>query len=260
MGSLRSFLPWHGGPAARHLMVLVFASLLALPAHGERLTFAAIQSVPPYVIASSDNGLMLDMVRETLALTRYELGDVQYVTNLRAQRALSEGRVDMAMHIPRSEIGIYHSQPLLYYWNVAVTRQGDRHQIRSLKDLAGKRVLAFQNAGKLLGAEFRNAVSLSASYAEQPNQRSQVVALFRGGADVLIMDLHIFRYYRRMLEEEHELDFDRPIRVHSILPPTPRAIAFRSQQLRDEFDVALRQIQKNGTYAQILERYHFWGR
>ena len=242
------------------VLFLWLTILPTLPAQAERLTLAAIQSVPPYVIAASDSGVVVDMVREALALTEHRLGEIQYVTNLRAQRALEEGRVDLAMHIPEAQPGVYHSHPLVHYWNVAISLQSEQIQVRSLEGLAGKRIIAFQNAQDLLGDAFQTAVSRAAKYAEQPNQRSQVVALFRGGADVLIMDLHIFRYYRTLLEEERELDFHRPIRVHSILPPSPRTIAFRDEALRDEFNAALRRIQENGTYARILERYYFWGR
>ncbi len=243
------------------VLVLLLAVLLSGPACADRLSFAAIGSVPPYVIAFSDSGVVMDIVRETLALTGHELGDIHYMANLRAQRALAEGRVDMAMHVPATEPGVFHSLPLVHYWNVAITLQDRGHRIRALADLAGKRIVAFQNAGDLLGEDFREAVRHAASYREQPKQRGQVVALFRGGADVLVMDLHIFRYFRQILQNEDQaLDLRRPVRVHSILPPSPRTIAFRDPRLRDAFNIALKQIQENGTYAEILEQYYFRSR
>ncbi len=61
-----------------------------------------------------------------------------------------------------------------------------------------------------------------------------VVALFRVGADVRMMELPVCGYERLMLEEEREIDSRQPVRNHSILPPTSRSIAFRCEALRDE--------------------------
>lgn len=245
---------------ARRVVWVVCLLLAGAGARAETYSLAGGLSAPPYVDAETRSGVILDIVRAGLQASGHQLGEVRFVSNLRAEKDLLSGNVDMALHIPRGAPGVYHSQPLVYYWNVAISLQDRNLRIRELKDLHDLRVMGFQNARVLLGSGYREAVDRAAVYSEQPLQRGQVVALYRGGVDAVVMDLHIFRHYRRQLGDRELLDIRAPYRVHSILPPTPRSVAFRDPRLRDEFDAALQALRESGQYGEILRGYIFWVR
>ncbi len=238
--------------------VLLLATLCASPGllRAETYTFAGGLFAPPYVQPETGGGLFIELVREALRCMGHDIGQINYVSNLRALRQLQNRDVDMALHIPARQPGVFHSDPVIYYRNVAISLAENKFHITDVNDLKHYRVVGFQNARDLLGDRYRVAIQDNPDYSEQAKQRHQVIDLYRGGADVVVMDLGIFRYYRDHLEPSLDVSADR--RIHPILPPTPRTVAFRDPQLRDVFNRGLREILANGKHAEIVAKYDYW--
>jgi polar amino acid transport system substrate-binding protein len=89
------------------------------------------------------------------------------------------------------------------------------------------------------------------NYKEKSNQLSQVKLLYLGRVDLILSDINIFKYYKKILN----IDTSKNVRYHCIFPKTEYKVLFRDDKLRDLFNIRLKDLQKSGVYNQILDRY-----
>jgi len=190
------------------LMVMSIGSVLS-----KDLTLYTSSSIPPYVIAESDNGIAVDIVRAAFALKGYK---VQFLVapNRRVEKQLTEGKADGAFNLPQKRIvNVFYSQPVLYYDDLAVSLASSHLQIDKLEDLAGKRIIGFQNAPKFIGEKFAEIVLNNLAYSEVGDQELQVRMLYAGDrTDVIVLDRNIF-YIISTSKKIHRI---RPDRMCSI--------------------------------------------
>lgn len=240
--------------------------LSALLAGGALLSFAASASarevvvaiglsIPPYVIAAEKRGMEYDVVKEALALEGHTMKpDFQPLA--RVVKALQNGTVDAALtQIPGMTAGTALSEVYITYRNFAITLDSRDLRIDSPADLADKSVLAFQNAHRYLGDEYRRAVEANPRYREEANQQTQPILLFHDRIDVVVADHNIFRWFALRPEVTAKVDTTRPIRMHALFPPTEYRVAFRDPALRDDFNRGLAKLRASGEYDRIVARY-----
>ncbi|MFC3033851.1 substrate-binding periplasmic protein [Pseudoalteromonas fenneropenaei] len=214
------------------------------------LKIAASGFVPPYVIQSRDSGYQLELIRA--ALKTQGIADIEfvYLSNKRAEQALSSGLVDAAVNLPPSFEGkVYATEPVLEYQNVAITLSSSNLAIQNFYDLKGKSVVAFQNAAAFLGADYRLMVKQLKSYEEVVNQFAQVELLMKGWTDVIIMERRVFDYYAFEYAKKHEM---QKVDYHILFNSAPRPMFFASNTLRDVFNLGLEEIKRSGEYQAIL--------
>lgn len=244
--------------ALRRAFVLT-ALLLASPvANGDTLkplSVAVGLSLPPYIIADERRGMEYDIVREALAASGYELVPV-FMDFGDVLQAIENGEVDAAMTYPGGlDSASALSQAHIVYHNHAMTLASRGIVVDTIADLAGKSVMAFQNARAFLSDPYNATVDRSAVYTEVPDQSMQNLALFQGDVEVVIADINIFNWFAHDPRVTSGADTGQAVAYHAIFPPTPYHVAFQDPAIRDAFDTALSAMKQDGRYDAVIARY-----
>lgn len=235
------------------ILLVVFSLLAIRTVWAQELKLAVSLTMPPFVFADSDSGIDLEIAKEALALKGYTVKPV-YVTYGRTAVDLKSGKVDGALTVSKERglNGVYLSDQYICYQNVAISLQNKGYRIRSVKDLAGKKITAFQDAAKILGPDFAAVVKTSSSYYEIPDQESQVALLFKGRTDVIVMDLNIFKYYQQTTKKA---DTSQAVDIFTLFPPSCFSVGFVSEKVRNDFNEGLKELRASGRYEKIFKKY-----
>ena len=238
--------------------MLVMCLVFLLPSFAAlaqtQLKAAVGLSLPPYVLQKTDNGLEVDIVREALKDAGYSL-TLDYVPFARIAYNMAQKADDCALTINESSgiKGVFYSDSHITYQNVVVTLKSKGFKVSSSADLKGLRVSAFQDAPLYLGADFAAMAKSNPGYSEVADQATQVKLLFSGRADALVMDINIFKYFRKNIAD---LDVSQEVTIASVVfPPTPYKVAFTSKEVCDKFNVSLKKLRDSGRYAEIFKNY-----
>jgi polar amino acid transport system substrate-binding protein len=210
-------------------------------------------SKPPYIIQKNNSGAELEIVKRGLEVAGYDMR-IRYMPLKRISHELNGGMLDAGMSL-RAYMAVdgFFSNEIITYQNYAITRDGAGITLRKISDLASFRVTAFQNASRLLGPEFQNAVALNRQYHEVANQALQVKMLVKGRTDVVISDFRIFLHFKKQIEREEKQKYR--IQFHALFPKSPYRVAFRDKTIRDNFDQAIEEMRQSGEYDAILQKY-----
>ena len=240
------------GPA-RLCALLAGLLILATPAVGRELVIATSSSIPPYVITDQHRGIVVEILQEALLPHGHQIEFI-YAPNRRVEHMIEEQRVDGVYNLAAGSLDdVHYSDAIIDYHNVAITLADFPHKIDSLASLQDLRVVVFQNAPKFLGPEFVKLINAGHDFPEVSNQRSQVLMLFRGRADVIIMEQRIFEYFHNQLRSSGEIGGG--YRIHTLFPPAPRYAAFIDEDIRDQFNAGLQTLKDSGRLQAIIQRY-----
>lgn len=216
------------------------------------------QQKPPFVFIEEKRGLELDLVREALAYRGHTM-QATLLPKRRLQRMLHAKTLDgmASLRISESLPGVYFSDPYITFNNYAITKQSANHVINSFEDLRGKRVLAWPNARKDLGADFARVVvppvGTRGLYSEH-EQIEQNRFFWRYPNAVILIDKSIFGWFRQQLSRS--LDTSEDIVLHPIFDGGSRyGVAFRDEAIRDDFDAGLAQLHQTGRYQALVDSY-----
>ena len=235
------------------LCVVLLAAVTMTAGAQTTLKAAVGLSLPPYIIQGSDTGVDADIVRQSLKAAHYDLKLV-YVPFARVAVSLANKSVDCAFPINEGSgvTGVFYSDSHITYQNVAVTLKSKGLKIASVADLKSLRVVAFGDAGAYLGADFAAMTKTNKNYTEIADQESQVKLLFKERADVLIMDINIFKYFRQNIKD---MNVGQDVVFTPLFPPTAYKVAFTNKDICDKFNAGLKAIKASGKYAEILKTY-----
>ncbi|GAA3943989.1 transporter substrate-binding domain-containing protein [Litoribacillus peritrichatus] len=234
----RLILPSHQKQSGK-VLALLFFLLACSTISAKELIISTSKSIPPYIINETESGLQIDRVRKAFQLAGYHIQKIIFTSNKRAEQLLLEHKVDAIINAPPIP-NIYLSEPVVYFHNVAVTLVSSNITLRNLSDLRSHRIMAFQNAIKFLGEEYRQLMASHLRYDEAVNQNAQLRRLFSGQIDVIILDKRIFEYYHQQLIEQDR--HTQPVKFHYLFEPAPRRLGFYNQTLRNEFNGGLSQL------------------
>lgn len=236
--------------------LLVLAMLVAaLPVRAAEVVMAVGRSLPPYVIVDEWRGLEYDVVREALAQEGHTIKP-KFMAFARLLKEMETGLVDAAMTMrPDSGVKACYSDSHVSYRNVVITLAARDLSINRVADLAGKSVLAFQNATTYLGPEFKAMADANPHYREEARQMVQPTLLFLGRVDAVVSDRFIFGWFAADPEVRAKADTTQVVRVHPIFPPTDYHVAFRDPALCASFNRGLKKLRESGGYDRIVKRY-----
>jgi len=214
---------------------------------------AVALTLPPYVIQESNNGIEVDIVRNVLEKEGYSL-QLDYVPFARLAENLAGKKDDCVLTISEASgvKDVYYSDSHITYQNVVVTLKSKNFKIASVADLAGLRVVAFGDAPTYLGGDFAAMAKANGKYSEIADQSNQVKFLFLGRADAIVMDVNIFKYFRRSIKDA---DVGADVVISQIFPPTAYKVAFADKSIRDKFNAGLKQLKASGGYSAIFDKY-----
>lgn len=208
---------------------------------------------PPFIIEENGAGLQLDIIREALSNKGYQVNFLHLPLG-RNITAFQRMNADGVITLPNDyeHPGMHLSAPYIVYQNVAVSLAANDFSIGSVNDLSGKSVAAFQHAKKFLGKQYRETVSYSVSYREIAEQKKQIEMLFLRQAEVIILDLNIFKHF---IKTSNDKRFNKAFNVHYIFEQRHYAAGFRSEETARDFDQAIVKMKEDGSYQAILDNY-----
>ena len=123
--------------------------------------------------------------------------------------------------------------------------------------MKGKKVIAFQGAGKDLEKDYRDLfenAKKTQGYKELEDQEEQVRLFLEGKVDVIVLDKSIFLWYLKKLSNRSIVEFD----IHDLFETKNHyKVAFRDRNLRDIFNKNLEKIKNLGLYEQLFHTYLF---
>ena len=216
----------------------------------------ALRPVLPYVAVAPSgvySGLEYNIIQEALAVRGHTLRPV-IMPLARLVETFRSGGVEAAAPIlARHRAGGTLSEPYLIYHNVALALAESRIDLRSLADLRGLTIAAFQTATSVLGEAFLDVVTGNPKYREEAQQVTQIRLLFSRRVQVAVGDSRILHSYIRA--PETGVDATIPTVEFPIFPPTPYSVAFRDPKLAYDFNAGLAAIKADGRYAKLLARY-----
>ncbi len=210
-------------------------------------------SKPPFIIQEQNSGLQLDIIKAAF-LTQRITPQFIHMPLGRNISGFQRWNVDGIITVPhnfKSE-GAYISQPYITYQNVAVSLASLGLSLKVIEDLTGKNIVAFQNAKKYLGNRYGDAIAYSLNYREVALQLEQIEMMYTGKTEVIILDINIFKYF---LHNHRSGKYLQPVDVHYIFKERFYSAGFKSQEIRDKFDLGITEIKENGTYQRILDNY-----
>lgn len=231
---------------------------LAGAAHGATVSMAFGDNLPPYIMAESDSGIEIDVVREALAFRGHRLQPL-YLPMGRIPLTFVEGRVDAIMMDVGQDMtphGGHYGAPPVLYENFFYTLKRRHLLLRKPDDLKGLTIMAFVGAAKRY-PDWLKTLSRTPSYAERNNQTAQPLLLALGRYDAMLSDRTIFHYYTGLQQKNDPHFIPPPVDEHALTPADPRDYrpVFRDAGIRDDFNAGLEQLHKSGRYRAIYDKY-----
>ncbi|MDF1881790.1 transporter substrate-binding domain-containing protein [Sulfurimonas sp. MAG313] len=214
---------------------------------------------PPYMYdKNSGKGIEESLVRQILKNRGLSLKEIKQVPMQRGQTILKDNsKIDFSVGVFEDKTdGLFYSDNFIKYENVAISRSSDKIQINKIQDLKGKTVVAWEKASLMLGKEFKSLFNLEnrpVKYTETYDQKLQHQNFFLKKADVILVDKNIFQWY--VNKYKYRYDTRQEYTIHPIFSePTWVKVSFRDKRLRDEFNLGLKALRKNGMYDEIISR------
>lgn len=210
-------------------------------------------ALPPYVIADQNKGIELDIVREALALKGHKIVPV-YMPFKRVTSSFNSGATDGALTVNESSFikNAVYSDSHIVYQNVAIALAANGFDIKSVSDLGRYSIVAFQYATRFLGKDFEVMALQNPKYLEKARQHMQISLLFSKRVDVVVMDINIYKFYKKL---ETRVNTDLPVEIFEVFEPTVYKVAFREKAIQADFNEGLKELRVTGRYQEIIRSY-----
>lgn len=211
---------------------------------------------PPYVFEKTDKGLDIEIAEAVFSRMKIK-AERLHSPNERALKEIEEGKVDAVVGISvDSELKkVCFTEPILLYDNVAISKQKTNVNLKSVADLKKYSFLSFSKASRYLGDEYKNLVTNLNRDTDTTNQRRQNILFWEDKVNIIILDLNVFKFYRKELSSS--LITNEEVVIHRIfdVKANPRVVAFNQKDLCVKFNKGLSEIKSDGTYQKIFEKY-----
>ncbi|RTE87657.1 MULTISPECIES: ABC transporter substrate-binding protein [Gammaproteobacteria] len=239
--------------------VIHFAQASELP---ESITVAFGQYKEPYVIQETDRGIEVDIIKEVFARVGVSINAL-YIPYKNLEEALETfPSIDAAAGVSTRTLEQFTYIPnFSFFNNVIVSKTRNNIEINSFSDLTEYSLLAWQGAassGSALGEEFialfGNAERSQDKYFELSNQYQQNAMFWSDRVDLVLLDEHIFEWYRRPVGMV--LDVSDEVTYHRLWNEShSTSVVFKDEELADIFRQGLAALKESGQYRAIYDRY-----
>ena len=237
----------------------MFTFGLASNASSSELVIGFSLDTPPFVMDAASSGISVEIVSASLKLKGYTLTPRQ-MSYAQLADAVVDGRVDAATMVVETNNGTYFSDNYITFRNFAITMKSAGLQINEVADLKGKSIVAWENAYKVLGPEFKSLFSPTGEaayrkkYREIPDQKDQVEMFWRDEAEVIVIDKSVMAWFTKELAEK--LDVSAALEYHPIFgSATHYRVNFKNKKVRDDFNEGLEAIRLDGEDQGIYDKY-----
>ncbi|QIR15549.1 substrate-binding periplasmic protein [Shewanella aestuarii] len=224
----------------------------------KKISFATSHSIEPYFFIHKNGGVQYELLNAALKMHDLEIANITFASNLRASRLVSTKAVDCIINAPANLDKLYLTQSLIEYQNNVFYLSKNNLNINKLEDLLRISLIGFQNANQYLGEEFKQMTFKHQDYNEMSNQKSQVLMLFEGHTQAIVLERRIFNYYRNQVK--HKVNTDQEITEVVLFAPAQRHIACHSPDTAKAIDKAISSLKHSTVYQKILldaEKAHY---
>ena len=244
------------GRLIRILLVLFILSVTS-NVQAERVSVAFSLDIPPYIIEATDSGIEVDIFRAALSVKGHTIKPM-YLPLSRIPLSFKNNYFDAAMSDAGndlSSLGGYYGDPAVIYTNVFFTLKKNNYVITQPSDLDGLRVVSFQGASARY-PNWLNKVEQDKRYYGISDQSKQVKLLYLERYDVVLSDRYIFKYFINRLQAKGEIgDIEYLAHTFDVINEKDYRPVFKSEKIRDDFNIGLEQIKATGEYQAIFDRY-----
>mgnify|MGYP001111701917 CR=1 FL=1 len=217
-----------------------------------------VGNFPPFFVESKQSGIFIEITNAIFEhFPQYKVKYV-FMSNHRLLHEINAGKIiDVACNIfPASQVKAFISAPVFRYRDVAVTRKSANLIIEDVADLAGLSIAAYQGAKELLGEEFREVALANDDYSEHAHPSETTNLLVSGNKDVRVGDINIFWHDLKNKHHRKGVKTDvKDYQVHYIWPDIYSHMAFVDESLRDAVNEVVSQLNKDGVFESIYQKY-----
>ena len=154
----------------------------------------------------------------------------------------------------------YTTKPFIHLQDGASVIEGSGlENAIGVESFAGKRIISFPGAQKILGIE--HLIPTFASFKNQAKRFDQIRPLLAGRADAIFADGLITAYFLRLVRQRGEAgqepDVDTTIRTkfRRIFAKGPQRLYFRDKALAEDFDRCHMELEATGELDRIAKPY-----
>ncbi len=233
-----------------------------LPCESDELSIAFGINRPPFVYQEDNQwkGFEIKLVAEALKFKGHVITNTKHFANKRLGLAVSNMGFDGAAAVQYQDDGTFYLENFISYQNFAISRKMDNLKITSIKDLTQYKPVAWQNAYINLGQEYAKhfgpnvTLDYMKDYIEFVNQDNQNSYFWHGRANVIIIDKTIFLWHRKRLYPKYKTQVEMV--YHNLFDKhTHYKANFKSQAIRDDFNLGLKHLRDSGRYQKIIDKY-----
>lgn len=167
----------------------------------------------------------------------------------RLLKQFSDKKLDCASPVAVPVAGASYTVPYLPFEDVVISLASSATEITSLQQLAGKRIVAYQQAQQVLGAQFSAAVA-DANYLELADRALQLELLFSNRVDLVIGERRVLLYLANKTAPRLTL------KTHHLFAEQKYPAACWDPALKEVFNRGLELLQQSGELADILQQYN----
>ncbi|MDM8566174.1 hypothetical protein QUF74_11050 [Candidatus Halobeggiatoa sp. HSG11] len=209
------------------------------------------KNLPPYFIYWNRKGMEHDILHEAFQNSNYK-PIFSYIQNREEIFLKNKSNLDCISTVTE-KLGYdgFYSHNVITYQDVAIYLKDSGLNINSKIDLADKKIEAFNDANKYL--DIKDIVANNPFYYEHSGKASQILLLYRGKVDVLLMDKYLFFYFRNKVKKL--IDMDRKVEVRPIFSKHPYQILCKDKKIRDDFNYGLSVLYTGERHQQIVKKY-----
>ncbi len=194
------------------------------------------------------SGAELDIIRAAFKEVSIEI-DCEITSYARLVKKFTQKKSLFASPVVKSEgekVGAYYSSAFVHYVDVAVSYESSNI---SLKELADKKVSAYQKASLYLGSEFSKIMEKNKSYKEMPARDAQLKMLYLKRVDYVVGEKNILHNLSKALYPRKKLYNNIVLKKWDIRAGSP------DKELMKKFNKGLSIIKKKGQIREIYKRY-----
>ncbi|WP_440874649.1 substrate-binding periplasmic protein [Thalassotalea sp. PLHSN55] len=240
-------------------LIAILMSLFVPQVQAKKLRVAYGNSLAPWVMQETDNGILLDIMNEAMLPLGYEIEAV-YFPYARRIKSYQTNKVDAVCDINQKNINIAklqgHFSDVIYaFKNYAYTLEKNNFNFTNIAQLSAHSVLSWQGAKAQLGDEYFNMAQNNPFYSETFDQKSQVKMLLKGRVEVIQLDHQIFEYYLNELITKEGIDPTIKVKRFALFGENPNGFFFNTEQARDDFVQQIKLMKADGRFDAIFQRY-----
>lgn len=212
---------------------------------------------PPHMIAASNSGIDVDIVREVLQQMGHTV-KLDFAPLKRTKRQVENKKADLFLptFFQKDTDKLFFSLPIISYRPTAFSLKKNHLSFDTISDLVGFRLVTFQGAAGYFGDEFLK-VSKFKHYYELHDMSKFPEMLIKARCDVVVLDYYIFYYYlQEYLKRSNSLDFTvKKIDTFQLFSEVKAHVGFHDKKLRNEFNKQFLLYQSQAKDKAVIHKY-----